>query len=220
MVRFRAAPVQILIHITALGLLAWLAYDFNTGRMGINPIQTLTQRSGKIALILLVASLACSPLSSLLGLRLLLPARRTLGLYAFGFAALHFYTFAGLDFGFEWAFLQPEFAEKPYIWVGLAALLILFALAVTSLRWWMKRLGRNWKRLHRLVYAAGVLVVVHYAWASKGEVLRLQGDIVQPLLFGLVVVVMLALRLPWVKQRLLAKGSRKIQAARPRGSSD
>jgi methionine sulfoxide reductase heme-binding subunit len=215
MKRLRFTPVQIAAHAAALALLAWLAYEFSTGRMGINPIQTLTQRTGKIALIFLVTSLACSPLSSLLGLRQFIPARRTLGLYAFTFAALHFYTFAGLDFQFNWTFLQAEFLEKPYIWVGLTALLILFVLAATSFRWWMKRLGRNWKRLHRLAYLAGGLVVVHYAWASKGEVLRLQGDILQPLLFGVVVAILLVVRLPVVKQRLLG---RKLAARRSSSS--
>jgi methionine sulfoxide reductase heme-binding subunit len=198
----RQTPYQWAAHLGALLVLAWLAFDYFTGRLGVNPIQALTQRSGQLALIFLVLSLAVSPLVFLAGQRQALPARRTLGLYAAGFALLHFLTFAGLDFGFEWAFLRVEFGEKPYIWVGLAALLILAVLAATSSRYWMKRLGRRWTQLHRLVYLAAVLVIVHSAWAAKGEVLRLQGDILRPLFFGLVVASLLVLRLSWVKQRI------------------
>jgi methionine sulfoxide reductase heme-binding subunit len=201
-------------HLAAGVLLAWVAFDYFSGGMGINPLQALTQRTGKLALIFLVLSLAISPLNFVFGLRQLVPARRTLGLYAFLFASLHFFTFAGLDYQFNWTFLQVEFVEKPYIWVGLSALLTLLVLALTSFRFWMKRLGKNWKRLHRLVYPAALLAVVHYAWAAKGEVLRLQGDILQPLFFGLLVLALLGLRLAWVKQRL------PVRQNQPAGRSD
>jgi methionine sulfoxide reductase heme-binding subunit len=201
----RFTPYQWAAHIAALLLLSWTAFDYFSGRLGINPIQALTQRTGKLALIFLVLTLAVSPLVYFFRQRQALPARRTLGLYAAGFALLHFLTFVWLDFQFDWTFLQVEFIEKPYIWLGLSALSILLLLALTSTRAWMKRLGKNWKRLHRLIYLAGLLVVVHYAWAAKGEVLRLQGDILQPLFFGLAVALLLVLRLPGVKQRLAAK---------------
>lgn len=191
-----------LVHLGAWLPLAWLAWAwwsdavFFTANLTVNPIQAATKFTGKTAIILLTLSLACTPLNTVFGFRQALSVRRALGLYAFLYAALHFTIFAGVDFGFNWTFLQPEITDKPYIIVGLTAGLILLALAATSFRWWMKRLGRNWTRLHRLVYLAGLLVVLHYAWALKGDLFRLQGDVLQPLLFAGLVGLLLALRLP------------------------
>jgi sulfoxide reductase heme-binding subunit YedZ len=116
------------------------------------------------------------------------------------FAGLHFLTFSILDYGLDWSLLQGAIFEKPYIIVGLTALTILLALAITSFRWWMKRMGKNWQRLHRLVYLAALLVVLHYSWSVKGDVLRLQGEVLQPLAFGLVVILLLISRLPPVRR--------------------
>lgn len=201
MKRISTNPLQAAAHLGAWLLLGWLAWDYFSGGLGVDPIQALTRRTGKYALVFLLLSLACTPLNTLFKIRQAVPARRPLGLYAFTFAALHFLTFVGLDFGFNWNFLKGEFVEKPYIWVGLSALTILLILALTSSRWSMRRLGKSWKRLHRLVYVAGGLAVIHFAWASKGEVLRLSGDILQPLLFGVGFVVLMLLRIPPVKQR-------------------
>jgi sulfoxide reductase heme-binding subunit YedZ len=126
--------------------------------------------------------------------------RRPLGLYAFGYAALHFLTFIGLDYGFNLRFIWADVANKRFIFVGLAALLILVPLAITSTTRWQKRLGKTWRKLHRWVYLAGALVVVHYVWAVKS-------DIREPLLWGAAVAAGLLIRLPaartWVvRQRL------------------
>lgn len=195
-------PFQIAVHIGAWLPLAWLVWDAWAGNLSINPIQEITQRTGKYALILLVLSLACTPLNTLFKFRPALQVRRALGLYAFLYAALHFMTFIGLDYGFDWSLLLSEVVEKRYVLVGLAALLILASLAATSFTWWMKRLGKNWKRLHRLVYLASGLVVVHFAWAKKGDLFSLQGDILQPLAFGLAVALLLAVRIPPVRRSL------------------
>jgi sulfoxide reductase heme-binding subunit YedZ len=184
------------VHLTAWLLAAWLAWDYLNGNLTVNPIQAATQRTGKYALVFLVLSLSCTPLNTLFGFRPAISVRRTLGLYAFLFAASHFLMFAGVDFRFDWGLLKLELVEKRYVLVGAAALTILSALALTSFRWWMKRLGKNWKRLHRLVYLASLLVIVHFAWAKKGDLLRLQGDILQPLAFGALILVLLVLRLP------------------------
>jgi methionine sulfoxide reductase heme-binding subunit len=173
----------------------------------VNPIQAATQRTGKYALIMLVLALACTPVNTLFGWRQVLKVRRTLGLYAFLFAAAHFTIFIWIDYDFNWEFLKADILDKPYIFVGATALLILSALAFTSFRWWMKRMGKNWKLLHRLVYLAGVLVVIHYAWARKGDIFRLQGDILQPLLFGLLVMLLLVLRIPAVRRMVSGKRS-------------
>lgn len=203
MKRFHFTPLQIAVHVGAWIPLLWLLWDyFNAnGLMAINPIQELTQRSGRYALYLLVLSLAVTPLNTLFGWRQTIKVRRPLGLYAFLYAAVHFGIFIFLDYGFDWSLIPAAIFEKRYTVVGLAALTILTALAVTSFQWWMRRLGKNWKRLHRLVYLAGGLVIVHSAWAVKGDLLRLTGDIWQPLIFGVVIALLLFVRIPPVRKR-------------------
>jgi len=201
MSRFKFTPLQILVHLLAWSLAAWLAWDAWTGNLTVNPIQAATQRTGKYALVLLVLSLACTPLNTLFGFRQALSARRALGLYAFMFAAMHFAIFIWIDYGFNWEFIRLEIIDKRFILVGASALTILTVLAATSFKWWMKRLGKRWKSLHRLVYLAAPLVVLHYAWASKGDLFRLQGNILQPLAFGLVVILLLLVRLPALRKR-------------------
>jgi sulfoxide reductase heme-binding subunit YedZ len=193
-------PLQIIVHIGAWLPLIWLLWDYYTGNLTINPIQAATQRTGKYALILLVLSLAATPANTLFGFRQALKVRRALGLYAFMYAAVHLTIFAGLDYGLDWGLLQGAILEKRFVLVGLGAFLILLSLAVTSFKSSMKRMGKNWKHLHKLVYLAGGLVIVHYAWSIKGDVLRLQGDIWQPILFGLIVLFLLVMRIPIVRR--------------------
>ena len=122
----------------------------------------------------------------------------------------HLLVLVGLDYGFALRLLRADLTGKPFIWVGAAALLILAALAATSFPAWKKRLGKNWKRLHRLAYLAVILVVVHFAWARKGNLTALSGDILQPLAFGSVAIGLLALRLPgvrrWIARRRAGSG--------------
>jgi len=195
-------PLKILVHMTALGLFSWLVWDYLNGNLTVNPIQAATQRTGKYALILLVLSLSCTPVNTIFGFRKALTVRRLLGLYAFMFAAIHFAIFIGWDYAFNWSLLQAEIINKRYIIVGFTAGVILSVLALTSFRFWMKRLGKNWKRLHRLVYLASGLVIVHFAWVKKGDLFRLQGDIWQPLAFGLLVLILFVLRVPKVRSSL------------------
>ena len=209
----KLTPLQIAVHLGAWFPLAWLLWDYVNGNLSVNPIQDITQRTGKYALILLLVTLTVTPVNTWLGFRQVVRVRRPLGLYTFFYASLHFLTFIGLDYGFDWTLLPGAIFEKPFVLVGLAALTILLALAFTSFKYWQKRLGKNWKRLHRLVYLAGGLVIVHFAWAKKGNLLGLAGDILQPLLFGLVLVLLLAARLPVLRRRASALRSR---LARPR----
>ena len=204
-------PLQILVHSVFWALIAWLAWSYFSDQLGVNPIQALTQRTGKLALIFLTLSLACTPLNTFFGLRQALSVRRALGIYAFLFAAIHFTIFSGLDYGFNLSFILQDTLQKPFVWVGASALLILSALAATSFRWWMKKLGKKWKLLHRLVYLAGLLVILHYAWAKKGDLLSLQGDILQPLAFGVVILLLLLARLPVVRR---AAGGLRMRAMR------
>lgn len=193
--RWRAAIIQIAVHLAALIPLALLIWDGLHHRLTVNPIQAITFRTGKAALVLLVLSLACTPLSTVFGIRQAIRWRRPLGVYAFLYAALHFTIFAAIDYGLDLALLREAIFEKRYALVGFAAFLMLLPLALTSTRGWMRRLGRRWKQLHRLVYPAALLVIVHYVWLVKA-------DRREPLLWGAAVVLLLVLRLPAVRRRL------------------
>ncbi len=187
------APVQPIVHLAALIPLAWLIFDAARGHLTANPIQAIEQRTGRYALYLLVASLACTPIRVVTGWRPPARWRRPLGLYAFGYAALHFATFLGLDYGFDLRLIWADVAGKRYIFAGAAALLILLALALTSTTGWQRRLKKGWAQLHRWVYAAGGLVIVHYAWSLKA-------DIRAPLAWAALLAGLLALRLPPVRR--------------------
>ena len=195
--RISFTPIQILVHLTAWALVAWLVYDYFTGHLTINPIQAATQRLGKYALIFLTLTLANHTDQHRLWVtdRYSRRAGRW-GCIATFFAAAHFLMFVGVDYHFNFGLLLADIASKKYVWVGIPAFLILTALAITSTNGWKRRLRKNWKRLHRLVYAAGVLVILHYAWAKKGDLFSLRGDIQQPLAFGLLILILLLLRIP------------------------
>ena len=145
-------------------------------------------------MVLLVASLACTPANTVFGFRPAIKVRRALGLYAFLYAAIHFAIFIGLDYGFDLRLVALELAEKRYILVGAAALLILLPLAITSTKGWQRRLGKTWKKLHRWVYLAGVLVIFHYIWVQKS-------DIREPIIWGMILGVLLLLRVPAIRKR-------------------
>lgn len=184
---------QLLVHIGALLPLVNLFWDHWTDGLTINPIQAATLRTGKIALVMLILTLACTPLNTLFGFRPAIKARRALGLYTFMYAAIHFYIFIGIDYAFDLELLIEAIFEKRYALVGFSAFLILLPLAITSFKVWQKKLGKNWKRLHRLVYLASLLVIVHYVWLVKS-------DIRVPLAYGGIVVALLLLRIPRVKK--------------------
>jgi len=186
---------QLAVHAGAWAPLIWLVWDYYSNNLSVNPIQDITSRTGKPALVLLVLSLACTPLNTLFGFRQALRVRRALGLYAFLYVCLHLLTFVWLDYGLDPQLLGEAIFEKRYALVGFTAFLILLPIALTSTKGWMKRLGQGWKRLHRWVYVAALLAVVHYVWLVKA-------DIREPLLYGGIVVFLLLVRLPAVRRRV------------------
>lgn len=198
--RAPARLVRLAVHLLGLLPLAELFVRWQAGALTVNPIQYVEQFLGRAAAHLLIASLAVTPLVTLTGFRRLTRHRRALGLYAFFYFTLHLGTFAVIDFGLQWDEILLLTAEKPYMFVGAAAGLILLALAVTSFKYWERRLGKTWKALHRGAYIAGGLVVLHYAWAVKGSLTTLTGDILRPLVLGLVLLVLLVLRIPPVRR--------------------
>ncbi len=204
--------LQIIVHVGALLPLAKMGWDFWFNQLTFNPIQELTFRTGWYALILLILSLACTPLNTLFGWRQVLPLRKPLGLYAFLYALLHFLIFIGLDYGLDPQLIWEATFEKRYALVGFSAFVILLALAITSTIGWQRRLKKNWKRLHRLVYLAALLAIVHFIWLVKA-------DIREPLSYGAVVLLLLSLRLPWVRKQTTRLRNRFKSSDKKSGSS-
>ena len=196
MVWLRRAWLPILTHVGALLPLARLIWNFFHDQLTANPIQYITFQTGKSALVLLVLALACTPLNTIFELKRVVGLRKTLGLYAFLYATLHFLTFVGLDYQFDPELLKEAIFKKRYALVGFAAFLSLLPLAITSTKGWMRRLGKNWKRLHRLIYLAALLAVIHFVWLVKS-------DIREPLAYGAVVLLLLALRLKAIRRALV-----------------
>lgn len=192
--------LRIAIHLIGLNPLLQVGFYALTDNLTINPIQFLTKFLGFHALNLLILSLAVTPIVTLTGWRALIRHRRTLGLYAAFLAGLHFLMFAGVDYAFDLAEINRQIVEKPYILMGFTAGLILLALTITSTKASMKQLGKSWQSLHRLVYLAGIIVIIHYAWALKGSLTTLSGDVLDPLLKGGLVALLLILRIPPVRR--------------------
>jgi methionine sulfoxide reductase heme-binding subunit len=146
-----------------------LIIDFWTNNLTANPIQAATLRTGRIAINLLILSLACTPIRNIFGLTAFLKIRKTLGLFAFYYASVHFLIFVGLSFEFNLTWIVGEIRYKPFIQVGLAALILLIPMAITSWQRIQIKMGRSWKKLHRIVYLVAILVVIHYFMAAKGD---------------------------------------------------
>lgn len=192
-------PLQIAVHVGAFVPLLLIVWNFWQGNMAllINPFQDVTFRTGKAALILLLLSLACTPLNIVFGWRQVLPLRKPLGLYAFMYGALHFLIFivdnGYIGSGVDLMAVYEATFEKRFALVGFAALMILLPLAITSNQWSMRQLKKNWKRLHQLVYAAGILVIIHFIWLVKS-------DIREPLVYGAILALLLVVRIPLVRR--------------------
>jgi sulfoxide reductase heme-binding subunit YedZ len=199
--------------------LAVLVWAYFTDHLTINPIQAATQWLGDIAIVFLLLCLLCTPIHTVFNLPMVLKLRRPLGLWSFYYASLHLLSNVGLDYGFDFKLFNLDNGNKLYIYVGMAALLILSALAFTSRKWWKVKLGKGWKRLHKLVYLAGAVAVLHLALVVKGNFLTLMGDVWKPLVAGSVLAVALILRVPKVKAWVISR-RQNIQASRTKAKAN
>lgn len=195
--------VRLLLWLPAVVLLLAAITD----NLSVNPIQAAVQRTGLTAIILLGLSLASTPVKIFTGWPILIPLRKIFGLHSFYYAAAHMLLFVVLDYGMDINRLMADAAGKPFIIVGVAAFLILFLLAVSSNRPAMVWLGRNWKRLHRLVYLAAPLAGLHFAWALKGNLATLSGNILWPVVYLFIVFILLIVRIPVVRRYISAMRS-------------
>ncbi|MEK6223010.1 MAG: sulfoxide reductase heme-binding subunit YedZ [Chloroflexota bacterium] len=201
--KFKFTKFQIFVHLSALVPLAVLIWDYSHNNLTFNPIQEATLRTGKTALTLLLLSLAATPANSIFGFRQAIKVRRPLGVYSFMYALIHFLIFVLVDYNFSWPLIKEAIFEKRYALIGFSAFLILLPLALTSTKGWQKRMGKKWKSLHKWVYVAGLLVIVHFVWLVKS-------DYREPLVYGAIIIMLLVLRLPTVKKYFRDRGTNKL----------
>ncbi|QRN82485.1 ferric reductase-like transmembrane domain-containing protein [Chloroflexota bacterium] len=190
--------MKVLANITGVLPLVLLIGSYVRGELGFNPIEAALQTTGKIAVVFLVLTLAITPIRRLFHFPLIRHVRKPLGLYAAFYAVLHFLIFVWWDYGLDFGLIWAEIETKPFIIIGLIALLILLALSVTSFRILQRKIGKGWVRLHRLTYLAGILVIAHFLLAVKGNLLTLQGEYALPLILGAILLALMALRLPFI----------------------
>ena len=176
-----------------------------SGGLGANPIEFITRSTGTWTLIGLLVTLSVTPLRRLTGRADLIRYRRMLGLFTFFYACLHFTTYVWLDQFFDPAAIARDIVKRPFITVGFSAFVLLIPLAATSTHAMMRRLGRRWQQLHRLVYPIALLGVVHFLWLVKK-------DLTEPLVYGAILALLLALRLPWGLNLLGALRARFVPA--------
>jgi len=190
MIRRLAEPnaLKILAHVVAALPLALMLKDTLSDTLGADPIRTLTLRTGWWALSFLLLSLAMTPLRKLTGQAGWMHYRRMLGLWAFACVCCHLSIYLVLDLQGRWTQIFTDIVKRPYITVGFTAWLLLIPLALTSTQAMMRKLGRRWRVLHRLVYLIAPLGVLHFLWLVKK-------DMTEPLIFAAVLALLLALRL-------------------------
>ncbi|MGI9182259.1 MAG: sulfite oxidase heme-binding subunit YedZ [Longimicrobiaceae bacterium] len=185
--------VKGVVWVLCLLPLTLLVWDAFTDGLGAEPIEAITHRTGWWGLTLLLVTLAVTPVRRLTGWNRLIQLRRLLGLFAFFYVCLHFLTYL-FDQDFALGYIVEDVVERPYITVGFTAFLLLIPLAITSTKGMIRRLGKRWQRLHRLIYLIAGLGVLHFLWLVKA-------DVREPLLFGAALAVLLAFRLPLLRNR-------------------
>lgn len=190
----------------SLAPLAWLVYRGLNDRLTANPIEFITLCTGKWTLVFLLITLAITPLRKLTGLPWLIKFRRLAGLFAFFYATLHFLTYIWLDKFFDLADMGKDIVKRPFITAGFFAFLLLVPLAATSTNRAIRRMGgRNWQRLHRLIYVSAVAAVIHFWWKVKA-------DTSQPKLYASLLGVLLTYRLAiwaWRRRRSPSQAAEK-----------
>lgn len=188
--------LRIITHVGSLLPLLWLVREWWSWSYlyWADPIREVTLYTGKAAIIILVLSLACTPLNIIFGWSQLTALRKPLGLYAFLYVSLHLLVFVYLDYGLQLGAITEAILEKRYALVGFVAFLILLPLALTSTKWAMKRLGKRWKTLHKGAYLAAILAVLHYFWLVKNAY-------AQPILFATILTILFAVRWQPIKNK-------------------
>ena len=193
-----------LLFFLALVPLAGLIFIVLTGRTSANPAEDILLTTGIWALRFLLATLAITPLRRLTGWNTLIQYRRMLGLFAFFYATVHLFSYIAFDRFFAFGEILADVAKRPFITAGMTAFFFMLPLAVTSTKGWIRRLGRRWQTLHRLVYVSALAACLHFVWKVKVV-------IGEPVYYAAILAVLLAFRLLW---RFRPSGGIRRQPAR------
>jgi len=183
-------PGKAVLFVFALVPAVWLAAGLYRGELGANPAETLQLETGIWALRFLLASLAITPLRRLTGWNSVIQVRRMLGLFAFFYATLHLLTYIVLDRFFDFSRVGEDIIKRPYITAGMFAFVLMIPLALTSTKGWIRRLGRKWQVLHRLVYISAAAACLHFLWKVKVM-------IGEPVYYAGILAVLLGFRVVW-----------------------
>jgi methionine sulfoxide reductase heme-binding subunit len=187
LVRF-AKPV---IFVLALTPLVWLIVRALTGRLTANPVEDITLTTGIWAFRFLLITLAITPFRRITAWNRVIQYRRMLGLFAFTYATLHLLTYLVLDQGLAFTYIVADIVKRPYITAGMTAFVLMTPLAITSTKGWIRRLGRRWQLLHRLVYFSAIAAALHFIWKVKVV-------IGEPVYYAAILGLLLAFRVLWV----------------------
>jgi len=198
--------IKPVVFVGALAPFGWLLFRALTGRLSANPVEDITLTTGLWAFRFLLITLSITPFRRLSGWNPIIQLRRPLGLFAFFYASLHFLTYLIFDQVFDVASMLADVAKRPFITAGFLAFVAMVPLAVTSTKGWIRRLGRTWTRLHRLIYVSAIAASIHFIWKVKVV-------IGEPVYYGVAVGLLLLFRIVWIVQREKGKGKRQIAPA-------
>ena len=181
-----------LAALVPLGLLVWKGFH---GELGANPIEVITHSTGDWTIRFLLITLSITPLRRLTGWQGWIRFRRMLGLFAFFYGCLHLTTWVWLDKFFNLNDMADDLMKRKFIFMGMTGLLLMLPLAFTSTKGWIRRLGKRWQTLHRLIYFSAIAGVIHYAWLVKA-------DETKPIQYALILAVLLGIRVViWMRKR-------------------
>jgi methionine sulfoxide reductase heme-binding subunit len=195
--------IKPVVFVAAVAPVAWLAWGLLHDNLGANPAETIQLQTGRWALKFLLITLAVTPVRRLTGWNAVIQFRRMLGLFAFFYASLHLTSYIVLDQFFDWGAILRDIPKRPFILMGTLAFLLLVPLAVTSTKGWIRRLGRRWQSLHRLIYIAAGCAVVHFAWKVK----VIAGD---PVMYGVILAALLGFRVMWALRKRFGRARRTV----------
>jgi sulfoxide reductase heme-binding subunit YedZ len=209
----RITIIKVLVFLACLIPLGRLVGKGLTGMLGANPIEVITRSTGTWTLTFLMITLAITPLRRITRWHSLIKFRRMLGLFAFFYGCLHFTTYIWLDQFFDWSSMMKDIEKRPFITLGVTGFVLMLPLALTSTQGWIRRLGKRWQLLHRLIYVSALAGVVHFWWLVKADLRR-------PQIYAAVLTALLAYRaLAWAAKRRTATASPSPQMRRPQAAS-
>ncbi len=182
---------RVLVFTACLVPLLWLVFRAATGRLTANPVEDITLTTGIWAFRFLIATLAVTPVRRFTGWNRIIGFRRMLGLFAFFYASLHLLTYGTFDQVFDLGLIVKDVIKRPFIAAGMTAFLLMIPLAITSTKGWIRRLGRRWQLLHRLIYVSAIAAALHFVWKVKVI-------IGEPVYYAAIVAVLLGIRIVWL----------------------